>query len=96
VTRRRGGIQAEIGSGEVEAASHGRDHIRTPYPDPAYEVSGSEADIMSNGVLPDPFSSGQHQYVYVWIAAHSDYDDVIDSLVSVDRFLVGRMVRRCP
>ena len=88
-----GDIQSELDSGYVEAASHGRNHIHTPYPDPAYEVSGSKADIMSNLVLPDPFSSGQHQYVYVWIAPYSDYDDAIDSLVSLNRYLVSRLVQ---
>jgi hypothetical protein len=85
-------IQTQIDSGNVEAMSHGRNHLYVPYPDPGYEVTGSKEDIINNLHLPALFRNGEREYVYVWVAPYGQYDDQIDSLVSENQYLVSRLV----
>jgi hypothetical protein len=84
-------IQQELDSGYVEAASHSRTHPQIPYVDPISEVTGSKEDILANLSLPAVFKNGVHQYVYAWICPYGDYDDVVDSLVAADHYLVPRV-----
>lgn len=85
-------IQTQLDSGNVEAMSHGRNHLYVPYADPAYEVTGSKEDIINNLHLPGLFRNGEREYVYVWVAPYGQYDDQIDSLVSENKYLVSRLV----
>ncbi len=85
-------IQTQLDSGNVEAMSHGRNHLYVPYPDPAYEVTGSKIDIIENLNLPAAFRNGEREYVYVWVAPYGQYDDQIDALVSENQYLVSRLV----
>lgn len=85
-------IQAQLDSGHVEAIAHGRNHLHVPYPDPAYEVTGSKTDIINNLELPNTFRSGTREYVYIWVAPYGEYDDAIDALVSANQFLTSRVV----
>lgn len=85
-------IQTQLDSGNVEAMAHGRNHLYVPYPDPAYEVTGAKTDIIENLTLPGLFRNGEREYVYVWVAPYGQYDDQIDALVSVNQYLVSRLV----
>ena len=85
-------IQTELDSGLVEAAAHSRNHLHIPYDDPYNEVTGCKEDIINNLTLPPLFRKGNEEYVYVWIAPYGEYDNATDSLVSVDKFLVTRLV----
>ncbi len=85
-------IQTQLDSGYVEAIAHGRNHLHVPYPDPAYEVTGSKTDIIDNLKLPDLFRNGEQEYVYVWVAPYGEYNDEIDALVSENQYLVSRVV----
>ena len=85
-------IQTQLDSGYVEAIAHGRNHLHTPYPDPAYEVTGAKTDIIDNLFLPASFRNGEREYVYVWVAPYGEYDDQIDALVSANQYLVSRVV----
>ncbi|MDZ7290442.1 MAG: T9SS type A sorting domain-containing protein [candidate division KSB1 bacterium] len=85
-------IQAQLDSGYVEAAAHGRNHIYAPYPDVAYEVTGAKEDIIKNLDLPASFRNGNREYVYVWIAPYGNYDEQIESAVSRNQYLVSRLV----
>jgi hypothetical protein len=84
-------------SGHLEEASHGRNHIHTPYPDPAYAVSGSKADIMSYHVLPDPFSGGQHQVVrlHIYTIAGQLVETLADSVQGRGYYRVQGMPVAC-
>jgi len=85
-------IQTQLDSGNVEAIAHGRNHLHTPYPDPAYEVTGAKEDLINNLDLPASFRNGEQEYVYVWVAPYSNYDAEIDALVSANKFLTSRLV----
>ena len=84
-------IQTQLDSGYVEAISHSRTHPHTPYDDLEGEVLGSKQDLIDNLDLPAYNSYGIHEYVYAWVAPYGEYDDDIDSMVSVARYLVTRM-----
>lgn len=84
-------IQEQLDLGMVEAASHSRNHLHTPYDDAEYEVFGSKQDIIENLELPPSFRKGAQEYVYVWIAPYGEYDDEIDALVAVNKYLVSRL-----
>jgi len=86
-----GDIQTQLDSGYVEAISHSRTHSYAPYDDLEGEVLGSKQDLIENLNLPDYNSYGIHEYVYAWVAPYGDYDDDIDSMVSVAKYLVPRL-----
>jgi len=84
-------IQTHLDSGYVEAISHSRTHPYVPYDDLEGEVLGSMQDIIDNLDLPAHNSYGNHEYVYAWVAPYGEYDDAIDSMVSVAKYLVPRL-----
>jgi hypothetical protein len=75
----------------VEAISHSRTHPYAPYDDLEGEVLGSMQDLIDNLDLPAHNRSGIHEYVYAWVAPYGEYDDAIDSMVSVAKYFVTRM-----
>jgi len=84
-------IQTQLDSGYVEAISHSRTHPYVPYNDLEGEVLGSMQDLIDNLDLPAHNRYGIHEYVYAWVAPYGEYDDAIDSMVSVAKYLVTRM-----
>jgi len=84
-------IQTQLDSGYVEAISHSRTHPYAPYNDLEGEVLGSMQDLIDNLDLPAHNRSGIHEYVYAWVAPYGEYDDAIDSMVSVAKYFVTRM-----
>ena len=84
-------IQTQLDSGYVEAISHSRTHPYAPYDDLEGEVLGSMQDLIDNLDLPAHNRSGIHEYVYAWGAPYGEYDDAIDSMVSVAKYFVTRM-----
>ena len=84
-------IQTQLDSGYVEAIAHSRTHPYVPYNDVEGEVLGSMQDIIDNLDLPAHNSYGIREYVYVWVAPYGEYDDTIDSMVSVAKYLVPRL-----
>ena len=85
-------IQTQLNLGYVEAASHSRNHLYTPYNNTNYEVWGSKEDIINNLNLPSQFRKEDKEYVYVWIAPYGQYNDSIDYFVSENRYLTSRLV----
>ncbi len=85
------GLQSELDSGYVEAASHSRTHSHTPYSDPVGEVIGSAEDITSHIWMPGYFNVNRRQYVYTWIAPYGDYDSTVDSLLGTSSYLTARL-----
>jgi len=61
-------IQNQIDFGNIEIASHSRNHLSLPYPDIWYEVNGSKEDIINNLTLPSMYTNSDKEYVYIWIA----------------------------
>jgi hypothetical protein len=84
-------IQTQLDSGYVEAISHSRTHPYVPYDDLEGEVLGSMQDLIDNLDLPAHNRSGIHEYVYAWVAPYGEYNDAIDSMVSVAKYFVTRM-----
>ena len=84
-------IQTQLDSGYVEAISHSRTHPYTPYDDLEGEVSGSKQDLIDNLDLPAHNSFGNYEYIYAWVAPYGEYNDAIDSMVSVSKYFVTRM-----
>ena len=84
-------IQTQIDSGYIEPVSHSRTHPYAPYTDLEGEVLGSKQDLIDNLVLPQHNRSGDNEYIYAWVAPYGEYDDDIDSMVSVAQYLVSRM-----
>ncbi len=85
------GLQSELDSGYVEAASHSRTHSHTPYSDPVGEVIGSAEDITSHIWMPGYFNVNRRQYIYTWIAPYGDYDSTVDSLLGTSSYLAARL-----
>lgn len=54
-----------------------------PYGDIEGEVMGSKQDIIDNLELPIHSRYGENEYVYAWVAPYGEYDDEIDSMISV-------------
>ena len=84
-------IQNQLDAGNVEVASHSRTHPYAPYNNVENEVLGSKNDLIENLTLPYYNRNGSHQYIYVWIAPYGDYDENIDSMVSVGKYLIPRL-----
>ncbi|HNW58131.1 MAG TPA: T9SS type A sorting domain-containing protein [bacterium] len=84
-------IQAQLDSGLVEAACHSRSHPSLPYKNYGAEITGNKEDIIRNLKLPALFASGLREYVYLWIAPNGRTDRIVDSLLTVNQFLFGRL-----
>jgi len=84
-------IQIQIDSGYVEAVAHSRTHPYVPYDDIEGEVMGSKQDIIDNLELPIHSRYGENEYVYAWVAPYGEYDDEIDSMVSISKYLTTRL-----
>jgi len=84
-------IQNQLDSGYVEVVSHSRTHPYIPYDDIEGEVLGSKQDLIDNLDLPQYNRYGDNEYIYAWVAPYGEYDDDIDSLVSIGKYLVTRM-----
>ena len=84
-------IQAQIDSGYVEPVSHSRTHPYVPYEDLEGEVFGCKQDLIDNLDLPDHNRYGDNEYIYAWVAPYGEYDDDIDSMVSVSKYLTTRL-----
>ena len=84
-------IQTQIDSGYIEPISHSRSHPYVPYADLEGEVLGSKQDLIDNLNMPEYNRYGDHEYVYAWVAPYGEYDDDIDSMVSIGKYLVTRM-----
>ncbi|HNY91119.1 MAG TPA: T9SS type A sorting domain-containing protein [bacterium] len=84
-------IQAQLDSGYVEAACHSRSHPSLPYKDYPGEITGNKEDIIRNLTLPAAFTSGEREYVYTWIAPNGRTNAIIDSLLTLNKFLFNRL-----
>ena len=84
-------IQNQLDSGFVEVVSHSQIHPYIPYEDIEGEVLGSKQDLIDNLNLPAQNSFGENEYVYVWVAPYGEYNDEIDSMVSIGRYLTSRL-----
>jgi len=84
-------IQIQLDSGYVEAVSHSRNHLETPYDNYESEVGGSKNDIIDHLSLPQQFRLYNKEYVYIWVAPYGLYDDTVDSLVGVNKYLSTRL-----
>jgi hypothetical protein len=83
-------IQAELDSGYVEVCSHSRTHSYGPYENPGSEIAGSKQDIFDNLDLPASFKSGEKEYMYTWIAPANYYDEIVNTMVGDNKYLVNR------
>jgi hypothetical protein len=84
-------IQTQIDSGFIEPISHSRTHPYVPYDDLQGEVLGSKQDLIENLNLSGYNRYLNHEYIYAWVAPYGEYDDNIDTMVSVGKYLVSRM-----
>ena len=84
-------IQTQIDSGFIEPISHSRTHPYVPYVDLEGEVLGSKQDLIENLNLPEYNRYLNHEYIYAWVAPYGEYDNNIDTMVSVGKYLVSRM-----
>ena len=84
-------IQNQLDSGFVEVVSHSRTHPHTPYENLESEVLGSKQDLIENLVLPSHNSYGIREYIYAWVAPYGEYDNEIDIMVSLAKYLIPRM-----
>lgn len=83
-------IQAQLDSGYVEACSHSQTHSYGPYADPVAEIAGSKQNIIDHLTMPASFKQGEKEYVYTWIAPANYYDEIVNTLVGENRYLVNR------
>ena len=84
-------IQTQMDSGFVEPLAHSRTHPFAPYDDLEGEVLGSKQDLIDNLDMGEHNRYGDNEYVYAWVAPYGEYDDDIDSMVSIGKYLVTRM-----
>ena len=84
-------IQIQLDSGLVEVLSHSRTHPYIPYIDIESEVLGSKQDIINNLDLSSLNSSGTNEYIYAWVAPYGQYDNSIDTMTSIGKYLVSRL-----
>ncbi len=90
-------IQQEVNKGNIEVASHSRNHPPTPYGRSAVnEIEGSYKDIIDNLTLPPLYNINNKEYVYTWIAPYGDYDEIVDSLLGVTGYLTARLYKNLP
>lgn len=83
-------IQTQLDSGYVEACSHSRTHPSGPYENPRSQIAGSKQDLIDNLDMPDLFRKGAKEYVYTWIAPANYYDEIVNTLVGAEQYLVNR------
>ena len=76
-------IQTQMDSGFVEPVAHSRTHPFAPYDDLEGEVLGSKQDLIDNLDMGEHNRYGDNEYVYAWVAPYGEYDDDIDSMVSI-------------
>ncbi len=85
-------IQGRINTGFVEAGAHSRSHPGwADYNDYDSEITGCKNDIINGLDMPDLYRNGEREYVYTWIAPNGYVDDIIDSLVGENNYLVNRL-----
>ena len=84
-------IKTELDSGYVEAGAHSRTHPGMPYPDYDSEITGCKNDIINNIDLPPLFRNGNKEYVYTWIAPNGSTNNIVDSLLGVNKYLTNRL-----
>ena len=84
-------VQNQLDSGFVEVVSHSRTHPYVPYENIEGEVLGSKQDLIENLELPQHNRYGIREYIYAWVAPYGEYDEDIDIMVSVGKYLVSRM-----
>ncbi len=90
-------IQQEVNKGNIEVASHSRNHPPTPYGRTAVnEIEGSYEDIIDNLTLSPFYNINGKQYVYTWIAPYGDYDEIVDSLLGEAGYLTARLYKDLP
>ena len=82
----------QINSGFIEAGAHSRTHPDwASYNDYDSEITGCKEDILNNLDMPELYRNGENEYVYTWIAPNGYVDDIIDSLVGKNKYLVNRL-----
>ena len=81
-------IQNQLDAGNVEVVSHSRTHPHAPYENLESEIIGSKNDLIENLTFPHYNRNGSNEYIYVWIAPYGDYDQNIDSMVSMGKYLI--------
>ena len=86
-----GDIQQQLDLGNIEVVSHSRTHPYVPYQYLESEVLGSKQDLIEYLDLPDLNRYGVREYIYAWVAPYGEYDESIDSMVSVAKYLITRM-----
>ena len=84
-------IQNQLDAGNVEVVSHSRTHPHAPYENLESEIIGSKNDLIENLTFPHYNRNGSNEYIYVWIAPYGDYDQNIDSMVSMGKYLIPRL-----
>jgi len=84
-------IQDQLDAGNVEVVSHSRTHPHEPYENVESEVLGSKNDLIENLEMPIYNRNGSHEYIYVWMAPYGDYNESIDSMVSIGKYLIPRL-----
>ena len=84
-------IQNQLNLGFVEVVSHSRTHPYVPYENLEGEVLGSKQDLIENLELPQHNRYGIREYIYAWVAPYGEYDEDIDVMVSVGKYLVSRL-----
>jgi len=84
-------IQTQLDSDYVEVVSHSRTHPYVPYDNLEGEVLGSKQDLIDNLDMPAHNKYRDHEYIYAWVAPYGEYDEGIDSMVSVSKYLITRM-----
>jgi len=85
--------QEVINDGYIEIAAHSRSHpSAAPYGEKLVsEISGNKQDLVDYFNMPDLFRKSGKEYVYTWIAPNGYRDDVIDSLLAEEYFLLNRL-----
>lgn len=86
-------IQTKLDQGYIEAGCHSRTH---PNANPSAwnydsEITGNKGDLINNLTMPNLYRNGDKEYVYVWIAPNGYLNEVIDSVVGMNHFLVNRL-----
>lgn len=85
-------LQDYINTGFVEAGAHSRTHPDwASYSNYDSEITGCKEDIINNLDMPPLYRNGENEYVYSWIAPNGYLDDIIDSLVGQNKYLVNRL-----
>jgi hypothetical protein len=84
-------LQVELDRGYIEAGAHSRTHPNGPFVHPDLEITGCKEELIRYLSMPPLFRNGDREYVYTWIAPYGYNDQVIDSLLGLNRFLANRL-----